>query len=233
MSQFSTASIKRLCLWLAVLILSLIVLLGIAYEIWLRQIHPVIPNRIYRSAQLSAPRLRHYIDQDHIKTVINLRGAHTKATWYQEELAVTNNAGIDHYDIALSSHQVPSKEKLRTLVYLLMNAPKPILIHCLSGADRTGLASAMSLILEKNAPLIETNKQFSIRHLVISPTSIGKQVFPYYETWLSENHTVPNRDNFLKWVCSPHPFHGSDLTPMSPQPQDPCLYFNKLAKTEG
>jgi hypothetical protein len=95
------------------------------------------------------------------------------------------------------------------LVYVLLHAQQPILLHCLGGADRTGLASAIALILDQNASLAESKTQISIRHLVLSPNSIGKLVFPYYQQWLAQNHLPHNRDNFLKWVCSPEPFNRS------------------------
>ena len=44
------------------------------------------------------------------------------------------------------------------------NAPKPILFHCHSGADRTGLASMMYLLLHTNGALADAQKQISFRY---------------------------------------------------------------------
>lgn len=202
----SPKNIRRIFLYLFIPIIGLLAILWATYQIWLSTIHVVIPSQVYRSAQLTSPILHHYIRTKEIKTVINLRGAQQNAKWYKKEIAMTTELGAIHYDISLGSHQIPIKEKMRMLVYLLLHAPRPILVHCLGGADRSGLASAVALILYKNAPLAESEQQISVEHLVLSPRSIGKLVFPYYQQWLMDHHLSHNRENFLKWVCSPYPF---------------------------
>lgn len=204
---FLLNSARRIWLGISIGIISTLMLIWALYQTWLGMAHAVIPNQVYRSAQLSPSLLSHYIKTKNIKSVINLRGAQPRSAWYQKEVAVTTRLGATHYDISLSSHEVPIKEKLRMLVYIILHAQQPLLVHCLGGADRSGLASAIALILDQNATLAQSERQISFRHLVLSPSSIGKLVFPYYQHWLATNHLPHNRENFLKWVCSPHPFH--------------------------
>jgi len=194
------------------------------YEVWLHTIHTVIPNQVYRAAQLSPALLGHYIKTHHIKAVINLRGARPSATWYQQEVAVTEQMGAHHYDLNLASKRLPSTENMRALVYILLHAPKPLLVHCLGGADRSGLASAIALILDKNTTLAQSETQISVLHLVLSPISIGKLVFPYYQSWLSTNHLPHNRANFLQWVCAKQPFNAqsTDINNNAPSSYNPC-----------
>jgi protein tyrosine/serine phosphatase len=104
--------------------------------------HTVIPGELYRSAQPSGSQLEDYIKQYGIKTVINLRGKHDKP-WYVEETAAAERLGVQHIDFGMSATKVLSVEKAVALIAIMKSAPRPILIHCLSGADRTGLASLM------------------------------------------------------------------------------------------
>jgi len=72
--------------------------------------------------------------------------------------------GIAHFDFRMSSSRHFSQEQASELLALLRSVPKPVLIHCQGGADRSGLASALYLaaILHADAPVAE--KQISIRY---------------------------------------------------------------------
>jgi protein-tyrosine phosphatase len=210
------------------------VLTGAAYQAWLSVIHVVIPNEVYRSSQLSPNVLKYYIKTKGIKSVINLRGAEPYATWYLDELNTSQQMGAQHYDLDLASKELPSKQRMRKLVYILLNAPKPILVHCLGGADRSGLASAVSLILDKNASLQQAEQQVSIRHFVLSSISIGKLVLPYYQHWLTQQNVTASKQSFLTWVCSPNPFNtqGNPPYPVQLDYYNPCPSLNLPAATQ-
>lgn len=200
-------NIKKLLVHCGITTIALLFIGWVSYESWLLTIHAVIPKQVYRSAQLPATTLEYFVKSKHIKTVINMRGPHPQTRWYEKEVNAMKKLGVKHYDIAMSSYKVPSKERMRKLLYLLMTAPKPILVHCLGGADRSGFASALAMILNGNPSLNQSEQQFSLAYLVISKHSVGKRVFPYYTGWLQERHLKHNRTNFLKWACSQEPFH--------------------------
>lgn len=200
-------TIRKLAFRFGIIIVALLFIGWVSYELWLLTIDSVIPNQIYRSAQLPISILQYYVKAKHIKTVINMRGPHPQSKWYQQEVNTMKKLGIKHYDIAMNAYKVPSKERMRKLIYLLIMAPKPILVHCLGGADRSGFACALAIILNGNPLLKESKQQFSLAHFVISKRSVSKLVFPYYIGWLKEHHLKHNRSNFLKWACSKEPFH--------------------------
>ena len=196
----------RLQCWLLPLLIILIIL-AILYSALKDNFHVVVRDQVYRSAQLSPAKTKVLIRLKNIKTIINLRGSNPNKNWYNQEIHMAAALHINHYDLALSSTALPTPEQLRELAHLIQDAPKPILIHCLSGADRTGLASAMAKILLENAPLFEAKKQFSWQYYVISNQSIGKQVFNDYQLWLTQQHKTSNLNHFVQWVYSSHPFH--------------------------
>lgn len=163
--------------------------------------HTVIPDRIYRSAQLNGREFKYYIKKHQIKTIINLRGQDDDANWYAEELEVSRNNDIKHFDLALPAHGITSPQNMQALAQILLTAPQPILIHCWRGADRTGLASAMSLILLRDAPLTDAMAQISWEYGAIASDTIGKEEFHYYQQWLTKNNLTSSRENFMHWLA--------------------------------
>jgi protein tyrosine/serine phosphatase len=122
----------------------------------------VVPGAVYRSnhptpARLSRARRRH-----RIASVVNLRGAtRSGSDALSRERAA--RLGLAFIDVPLSSGRAPSRETLLALVAALRNAPRPILIHCKSGADRAGLAAAVCLLLD-GASADTALAQLSLRH---------------------------------------------------------------------
>jgi hypothetical protein len=77
------------------------------------------------------------IRRDHIAAVLNLRGAHPGRSWYDREVAAAMAAGAAHLDLGLSADHEPDDATLGRLIAILRTAPKPLPIHCRSGADRS------------------------------------------------------------------------------------------------
>jgi protein tyrosine/serine phosphatase len=105
--------------------------------------HAVKEGAFYRSAQLNKNELQSAIRDHNIRSVLNLRGAHPGQTWYDEELAVSQALGVAHYDYSLSSHRFVTRQQIGEVLGIVRDAPKPLLVHCKAGADRTGLISAL------------------------------------------------------------------------------------------
>lgn len=134
---------------MTIVFLTLIGSLGLscgAYAAYLQlsgNFHPVIDGQLYRSAQPTADQLASYVKANGIKTVINLRGYHPGSKWYDREVAMAKDLGVEHIDFGMSASKMISPQKAAEIVALMAAAPKPILIHCQSGADRSGLVAAL------------------------------------------------------------------------------------------
>jgi protein tyrosine phosphatase (PTP) superfamily phosphohydrolase (DUF442 family) len=97
-----------------------------------------------------------------IKTIVNLRGVDLGATWYRSETNESQRLGVTHLDFALSATRETTDEQIDEILTALNCAPKPVLIHCRSGADRAGLISALYLYsLECKSPEV-AGRQLSI-----------------------------------------------------------------------
>lgn len=105
--------------------------------------HVVALDVMYRSRQLDRAELIHYITTYQIKSIVNLRGMNAGSDWYQDERRVAQELGVTHHDYGISANRDVSDEDLNAIMSILRDAPKPVLIHCKSGADRTGLIAAL------------------------------------------------------------------------------------------
>lgn len=123
--------------------------------------HAVVNGVVYRSAQPSALDVDRYRTLAGIRSIINLRGANPDRAWYREEIRAAAAAGIKHYDFRMSASQELQNADIKRLVALMKAAPKPLLIHCKSGADRSGLAAALYLAEIADAPLERAEGQIS------------------------------------------------------------------------
>jgi protein tyrosine/serine phosphatase len=98
---------------------------------------------LYRSAQPDKSELRFYARKYGIKSVLNLRGAHPGDAWYDGEMAAAHALRLVHYDYPISAKRFVTSRQIAEILKIVRAAPKPLLIHCQSGADRSGLVAAL------------------------------------------------------------------------------------------
>lgn len=120
-----------------------------------------VDTAVYRSAQLFKFNMPYYIKKHGIKSVINLRGTSQK-DWYKDEKEIVEDYDLQHFNYGFSDRKIQSIEKMGKLVDLIKKAPKPVLIHCKAGADRTSLASALYLLEVKKD--VNADKEISLKY---------------------------------------------------------------------
>ncbi|MBO9098685.1 MULTISPECIES: dual specificity protein phosphatase family protein [Rhizobium] len=171
-------------------VLPLLALIGgfYAHMIATTNFHPVISGELYRSSQPSAATIAALQKQYGIKTIINLRGENAGHGWYDAEVAEAKELGINHIDFRMSSRHELTQEQAATLVQLMRDAPKPLLIHCQAGADRTGLATALYLAaIDKTTEKVAEGQMSIIYGHVSLPISAAypmDETFEKLEPWL-------------------------------------------------
>lgn len=148
---------------LPVALIPLMLLLYIGVLQFSGNFHEVIAGQLYRSSQLSDKQLWQYVQANGIKTIINLRGENDGSSWYQRERAVSEKLGVQHVDFGMSAYKELTPARVAQLIQIMREAPKPILIHCKSGADRTGLASAIYVNRIAGMDEDTAERQLSIR----------------------------------------------------------------------
>ncbi|WP_019171149.1 dual specificity protein phosphatase family protein [Pseudaminobacter salicylatoxidans] len=155
---------------------------------WFGNFHTVVAGELYRSAQVTPDELSAYVANYGIRTVINLRGDGGATKWYVEEKDASSQLGIEHVDFSMSAQKPLSRSKTEELAEILRSAPKPILIHCKAGSDRSGFASALYLAAVKGVDVEEAENQLSVRYGHISlpfmPASAMDETYEDVEAWL-------------------------------------------------
>jgi protein tyrosine phosphatase (PTP) superfamily phosphohydrolase (DUF442 family) len=187
------------------LLLSVCIAFGIeaARVLFGGNIHEVVPGSVYRSAQLSPDELRELLEKQGIRTVVNLRGYCSPFEWYLDECRTTHAMNVCQEDITLSAIRLPPPMELRRLIEVLDRAEHPVLLHCRQGADRTGLASAIAMLLQPGSDLGVARGQCSIRyaHFDVLGTANMDRFFDIYEGWLKQTGQRHTPERFRSWAA--------------------------------
>ncbi len=96
-------------------------------------------------------------------SVLTLRGDTSPPS--QIEAAACAELGLEFQALEMRAIILPRKEALLGLLDALREMPKPMVIHCKSGSDRTGLAATIYLHVFKGVPLAEARKQLAPRFI--------------------------------------------------------------------
>ena len=144
MSGTGTGKITLMGLGMLVCLLSLVVPLNACQatqernDAYPKNFHKVNDD-IRRSGQPDADEMAFLAASGEIRSVLNLRDYHDDA----DEVGTLD---IERFDIPLSAGSITEDDLVRIL-RTVKRAPKPILIHCLHGSDRTGAAVAACRIV--------------------------------------------------------------------------------------
>jgi protein tyrosine/serine phosphatase len=105
----------------------------------------VAPGRLYRCNHPTAWRIAAAQRRLGIKTVINLRGHRACGSDALSREAAAK-LGLRHIDMAFESRGAPHRDRILRFHDICQTLVEPALMHCKSGADRTGLAAGLFLI---------------------------------------------------------------------------------------
>lgn len=172
--------IKQMAIGSGIAVVSLAAYLS--YIFWTGNFDTLVPNEVYRSAQVVGTDLHDYVAEHGIKSVLNLRGAEPRGDWYAHEVAESQRLGLVHANFAMSASKRIAPEQVFELIALMRSLPKPLLIHCRHGSDRTGLASALYLAAISGADEDTAEAQLSLYygHFAVPYLS---DAYPMDETW--------------------------------------------------
>jgi undecaprenyl-diphosphatase len=148
---------------------ALLLLLGLMGGFWFGvrgpdNLHAVREGVVYRAAQMNGGVLAETIRAEGIKSILNLRGAKPDSHWFQQEMAVAEAHKVQHLDCQLSALKDVPPETLEAILKLVDAAPKPLLIHCEGGADRTGLVVAAWVFSREHVQPEAAHGQLSLRY---------------------------------------------------------------------
>ncbi|MEX1057138.1 MAG: tyrosine-protein phosphatase [Natronospirillum sp.] len=125
---------------------------------------------IWRSNQPTPWRLKR-LAANGFQSVLNLRGVGHSGSFHLERY-YCDQLGLRLFSLKLSSRRPPTQAQWAQLLHILDEAPKPLLVHCKSGADRAGLVAAL-VQLRSGATVPTAQKQLSLRYLHIKQAATG------------------------------------------------------------
>jgi protein tyrosine phosphatase (PTP) superfamily phosphohydrolase (DUF442 family) len=173
--------------------------------------HVVVPGRCYRSAQPTTAFLENCQRGFGIRTIVNLRGENEDTAWYKEEMQAARHLGITVLDAGLCSKEQAPDDDFRIFIQAMKDAKEPILIHCANGNDRSGLASAVYLMMRTDTPIATARQQLGLRygHFAIGRALALHRVIDSYEVWLRDNRLEHSGEHFYYWGM--HIYHQEPL----------------------
>lgn len=150
---------------------------------------------IYRSNHPNEARFKAYAEMG-IKNILNLRGATPHAPYVFEEESC-RLLDLNLINLPMSARQTPSRELLIKIMDTLEALDGPTLLHCKSGADRTGIVSAIYLTHILKEPIAKAREMLSIKfvHLNFTKTGILDYVMALYAQRLDKGAIT-----FRAWV---------------------------------
>jgi protein tyrosine phosphatase (PTP) superfamily phosphohydrolase (DUF442 family) len=200
----NSRSLRRIIISGSIFLLIVAVAFQAYYVFLAGNLHAVITDKVYRCGQLSAETLQRVIVDHEIRTVVNLRGGSVTSPWYVEECRATHDLNVAQEDICFSANRLPSVHELRRLVQVLDRAEYPILLHCRHGADRTGLASAIALLLQSDTGLNEARGQLAARfgHFSLGRLRFLDRFLELYSLWLESKEFDHTPNHFREWIAT-------------------------------
>ena len=108
--------------------------------------HWVREGEAARSSQANFGGLSGLMERHGLRAIINLRGENSDLSWWRYERRVCERLGARHFDTMLDSRHLPTREMLVHLIEAFEQAPRPFLLKCSGGHDRTALASALYIV---------------------------------------------------------------------------------------
>ena len=187
--------------------------------LFLGNVGVVVEGKVYRSAQ---PRhnVGALVNDYKLGSILNLRGGSEKNDWYVAEVADSRSLGVELYDFPMSAVRRPRRRDLLTILDVLDRCRYPLLIHCKSGSDRTGLAVGLYLMAKQGEPPERAEQAFSLSfgHVAIGGPQHLHEPFDEYAAWLSRQRLKHSPERLRDWIKQEY---QADDPQVDPPPIEP------------
>lgn len=159
--------------------------------------HHDIGGGMYRENQPSPKRIAEWAEMG-IKTNINLRGESPKGFYLLEKEACEKH-GITMIDFRVYSRDTHTPEKIRAAKELFESIEYPAVMHCKSGADRTGIMGVLYRHFHMGDSIEDAMEQLKFKYLHVKQGKTGMLDF-FFHDYLkyAKEHDI----EFIDWVES-------------------------------
>ena len=168
-------------------------------KVW-TNFYPVAPG-VYRSNQPTHERFEK-LKAMGITSVLNLRGAGGAAHYLVEEESC-RELGLTLVNVTFHARHAAPREDILKVIEAFRTIEKPFVMHCKSGADRAGFASAIYLLVIEGQTLAEARKMLSAKYIHFKWTKTG--VLDYILD-LYEARNAKSPISFENWVATEYDY---------------------------
>lgn len=161
---------------------------------WWKNFHEIAPGA-FRSNHPTEKRFRQIAEMG-VKTILNLRGT-APSPFYLKEVALCKELGMTLVSLPMSASKAPPRDVLLQLIALFRTIERPFVMHCKSGADRTGLASAVYLLVIAGLPVEEAQKMLSFKYIHLNNKRTG--ILDHILVMFAADH-ARDGTSFEEWI---------------------------------
>ena len=159
--------------------------------------HWVVPGECARGAQAWAGGVGPFLERRGIKALINLRGRNDDLSWWKNETGGVQARGIAHLDAMLDSRKLPTQPMLMRLIEAFDSAPRPFVLKCSGGQDRTSFAAALYLIHREGwAAVDKARDQYARFPYLHFPKPHQRWLKPFIDFAREDAHGAP----LAQWI---------------------------------
>jgi len=163
-------------------------------RLWFANRHD-IGGGMFRENQPSPKRIAKLADEG-IKTILNLRGESDKG-YYALENEACEKHGITLVNFRMYSRDTPKKDRIHGLIEIFKTIEYPAMMHCKSGADRTGITGVLYRHFHMGVPIDEAIEQLKFKYLHVKAGKTGMLDF-FFNDYIEYAKT--NEISFLEWI---------------------------------
>ncbi|SEO35328.1 Protein tyrosine/serine phosphatase [Salinihabitans flavidus] len=133
-----------------------------------------------------------------IHTVLNLRGV-SQSAQHWTEAEICRDLDLRLISIPLRARAAAPRAEIETLLKTFRTIDRPFVMHCKSGADRSGFAAAIWLMVMEGCPVEEARKMLSPRYIHFRFTKSG--ILDYIlDSYAARNARAPLP--FADWIAT-------------------------------
>jgi protein tyrosine phosphatase (PTP) superfamily phosphohydrolase (DUF442 family) len=207
---------KRLAIRIATLVAILFLAIWLPVHYLYFNFHPILPGQAYRSAQPSPAFLEKVVQENHIQSILKFNRV-VESSWSQDEFAEAKKLGVEMFYIPIGVSELPTRPDMIRIISALDHAPRPILVHCKTGADRTGLASVLLAMQAGESFQQAKDAQLRLRfgHVGHIGDDVDDVLTQYDQDRAAEGKSIRTYADFRDYVLNEYypDFYHAGITP--------------------